>query len=256
MSTFFISDLHLCEQRPRITELFVHFMQTRARDASSLYILGDLFELWIGDDYVPNGLHDVIDALRHYAASQGDLYVLHGNRDFLLGEQFEVMTGCQLLPDPTIIDLNGTRTLLTHGDELCTDDVDYMEFRSQVRQPEWQKSFLNKPVEQRLAFAEKARLESQSHTSHKPMDIMDVNQRAVEQWLLKHDVTQMIHGHTHRPQTHTFSLEGKTMTRIVLGDWYEQGSLLECTAQGCQLETLPVQQTPAAANDTVNKPGG
>ena len=238
MSTLFISDLHLSGERPEIIELFIAFMKTRARDADSLYILGDLFEAWIGDDYVPGELRGVIKALRNYTTSGRDLYVMRGNRDFLLGEQFEVITGGQLLPDPFLIDLNGTRTLLSHGDALCTDDVEYLRFRAQVRNPDWQKAFLDKSVEQRLAFANQARQESKAHTLQKPADILDVNQGAVEQFLHEHNVTQLIHGHTHRPQTHTFTLDDKTMTRIVLGDWYEQGSVLECTPKGCELRNL------------------
>lgn len=241
MSTLFISDLHLSEERPHIIELFIEFLQTRARDASALYILGDLFEVWIGDDYVPRELQHVIAALKDYSAANHELYVMRGNRDFLMGEQFEVMTGCRLLPDPWRIDLNGTKTLLSHGDELCTDDVEYMKFRHQVRQPAWQQAFLDKSVEQRLEFAREAREQSRAHTGRSAMEIMDVNQSAVEQCLSQHQVTQLIHGHTHRPHIHHFTIDDIPMTRMVLGDWYEDGSVLECTASGCQLQNLPLR---------------
>jgi UDP-2,3-diacylglucosamine hydrolase len=169
---------------------------------------------------------------------------MRGNRDFLMGEQFEAMTGCRLLPDPWHIDLNGTKTLLSHGDELCTDDVEYVKFRKQVRQPAWQQAFLDKSVEQRLAFAQEAREQSRAHTGQTAMEIMDVNQSAVEQCLLQHDVTQLIHGHTHRPQIHHFTFNDTPMTRIVLGDWYEHGSVLECTPSGCRLQNLSLRHPP------------
>lgn len=246
MATLFISDLHLSGQRPHIIELFTAFLNTRARDADALYILGDLFEAWIGDDFVPGELRGVIKALRGFSASNHQLYVMHGNRDFLLGEQFEVMTGCQLLPDPYLIDLYGTPTLLSHGDLLCSDDVEYQKFRSQVRDPSWQKAFLDKSVAQRQAFADQARQESQVQTRQKSLQIMDVNQDDVEQIFLQYDVSRLIHGHTHRPQTHTFTLSGKPVTRIVLGDWYEQGSVLTCSPQGCELGNLTATSEPPA----------
>lgn len=239
MSTLFISDLHLSAERPEIINLFVKFMRDDAQAASELYILGDLFEVWLGDDYLEPGLDPAISALKHYSDTGKPLYVMHGNRDFLMDSGFKQLTGCKLLPDPSLITLNGKLTLISHGDELCIDDIEYMEFRSMVRNPDWQKAFLAKPVEERIAYAKQARSESKSKTKQKAMEIMDVNQTAVEQLMAKHNVDLLIHGHTHRPNTHHFTSNSKNMTRIVLGDWYEHGSVLICNTQGCELKTIP-----------------
>jgi UDP-2,3-diacylglucosamine hydrolase len=241
MSTLFISDLHLSGERPEIIKLFLDFMATRATQADALYILGDLFEVWLGDDFIPPDAQMIVDALRKYSDSGHELFIMHGNRDFLVGERFAELSGCQLLPDPSLIDLYGTQTLIGHGDLLCTDDVDYMKFRQQVRNPQWQQAFLAKSVEERIALAKQARDESKKQTSNLAEAIMDANQGTVEQVMADHGVTQMIHGHTHRPNVHHFNLDNQQRTRIVLGDWYEQGSVLECSEQGCQLQTLPVQ---------------
>ena len=241
MSTIFISDLHLSGERPDIIRLFLDFMATRAQQSDALYILGDLFEVWLGDDFIPPDAQPVVDALNNYSSSGRGLFVMHGNRDFLMGEQFAELTGCQLLDDPCIIDLHGTKTLLCHGDQLCTDDVDYMRFRQQVRNPQWQQAFLAKSVDERIAIAKQARQESKKQTSSLAEEIMDANQNAVEQLMLESNVNQIIHGHTHRPNTHRFTLKDQPRTRIVLGDWYEQGSLLECNDQGCTLQSLPVE---------------
>ncbi|WP_455202358.1 UDP-2,3-diacylglucosamine diphosphatase [Kaarinaea lacus] len=240
MSTLFISDLHLSGERPDIIKLFLEFMATRAKEADALYILGDLFEVWLGDDFIPPDAQTVVNALRDYSDSGRKLFVMHGNRDFLMGDHFAEITGCNLLPDPSIIDLYGTKTLIGHGDLLCTDDVDYMRFRQQVRNKDWQTAFLAKTVEERIAIAKQARQESKKQTSSIAEEIMDANQNTVEQVMQEHNINQMIHGHTHRPDTHTFVLDNQQRTRIVLGDWYEQGSLLECTEKGCELQTLPV----------------
>lgn len=240
MSTLFISDLHLSAERPDIVKLFLEFMATRAKEADALYILGDLFEVWLGDDFIPPDAQMVLNALHDYSDSGRKLFVMHGNRDFLMGDRFAELTGCDLLPDPSIMDLYGTKTLIGHGDLLCTDDVDYMRFRQQVRNKEWQTAFLAKTVEERIAIAKQARQESKKQTSSIAEEIMDANQNTVEQVMQEHGINQMIHGHTHRPETHTFDLDNQQRTRIVLGDWYEQGSLLECTEQGCELQTLPI----------------
>lgn len=243
MSTLFISDLHLSEERPDIIRLFIEFMNGRARDSEALYILGDLFEVWLGDDYISSGLQPVIDTLKDFSHSGHNLYIQHGNRDFLLGESFAASTGAWLLPDPSVIDLNGIRTLISHGDELCTDDVDYMAFRRQVRNADWQRAFLAKPIEERMRIAQNARQESKTQTRQKTPEIMDVNQDAVQALMRAHDVQQMIHGHTHRPNTHHFEANHLPMTRIVLGDWYDQGSVLDCGRQGCELQVLPLTAT-------------
>jgi len=238
MNLLFISDLHLATERPEIIELFVKFINTDARNADALYILGDLFEVWLGDDYCEPGLEPAINALKNFSESGIPLFVIHGNRDFLMGTGFENMTGCKLLPDPSTIQLGETLTLISHGDELCIDDTEYMAFRQMVRDPQWQNTFLSKPIEDRIAFAKQARSESISKTQQKAMDIMDVNQNAVEQLMTKHKVELLIHGHTHRPNTHHFEVNGKTLTRIVLGDWYEQGSVLVCNNNNCTLERI------------------
>ena len=240
MRTLFISDLHLSAERPDIIKLFTRFMENEAQHSQALYILGDLFEVWLGDDFIPDELEVVIDSLKNYTNANHELYVLHGNRDFLLGERFEALTGCKILPDPSLIELNQTKTLISHGDELCIDDVDYMAFRKQVRNEQWQQEFLAKPIEERIAFAKHARQESIKQTQQKELEIMDVNQGAVEQLMQEYDVNCLIHGHTHRPNTHRFQINQQPVTRIVLGDWYQQGSVLSCDDQGCTLSTLPL----------------
>ena len=166
------------------------------------------------------------------------VYVLHGNRDFLLGEEFTQITGCRLLPDPTLIDLYGTPVLLMHGDTLCTDDVDYQNFRRIVRDPQWIKKFLAQSRDQRNTVVRDLRATSKAAMAEKPPDIMDVNPSAVESVMRTHRVHHLIHGHTHRPAQHDLLLDGQPARRTVLGDWYEQGSVLECDARGCVLESL------------------
>ena len=227
MSTLFISDLHLDPERPHIVDLYTAFLRGAARQADALYILGDLFESWIGDD--DDGM-----LAQHVAAETGALsaggvpvHFLHGNRDFLLGPDYAARAGMRLLPDPTVAEFGGERVLLMHGDTLCTDDVDYQKFRMLVRNPDWQRQFLAKPLGERRAFAAQARGESARQTSMKPAQIMDVNQVAVEAALRAHGVRRMIHGHTHRPARHRFEFDGEPAERIVLGDWYEHSSVLE-----------------------------
>ncbi len=213
-------------------------MNSEARNADALYILGDLFEVWLGDDYCEPGLEPAINALKDYSNSGKPLFVIHGNRDFLMGPGFEKKTGCKILPDPSPLTLHGKNALISHGDELCIDDTEYMEFRKMVRDPQWQNAFLAKPIEERIAFAKQARSESISKTSQKAMDIMDVNQNSVEQLMTQHGVDLLIHGHTHRPNTHHFNIDGEPKTRIVLGDWYENGSVLTCDDKECELKTI------------------
>lgn len=226
MSTLFISDLHLDEARPHIVELFTAFLATDARNADALYILGDLFESWIGDD------DDSALALRVAAATSAlrdggvPVYFMHGNRDFLLGADYARRAGMTLLSDPTIIELGGERILLMHGDTLCTDDADYQKFRSLVRNPQWQAQFVARSLGERRAFAAQARGESRKQTAMKAAEIMDVNPAAVESAMREHGVRRLIHGHTHRPATHRLNVGGQAAERIVLGDWYEQSSVL------------------------------
>lgn len=237
--TLFISDLHLDPGRPEITQLFLAFLQ-RARTAESLYILGDLFEAWIGDDDDSELALTVQDGLRQLSEHGTPVYLMHGNRDFLLGNDFESRAGCRLLPDPTVIDLYGAPTLLMHGDLLCTDDREYQQFRSQVRDPAWQRNVLSKPLSERRQMAAALRGESQQAIAGKDAQIMDVNQGEVETVMRRHGVRRLIHGHTHRPAVHEFELDGAPARRIVLGDWYDQGSTLYCDTGGCELTTLPV----------------
>ena len=238
--TLFISDLHLDASRPAITALFLDFLRTEATQAQALYILGDLFEAWIGDDDPAPEHQPVISALHELAAQGVALYFMHGNRDFLIGAEFAARSGCTLLTDPTLIDLYGTATLLMHGDTLCTDDSAYQQFRAIVRDPHWQRDFLAKPLEIRRQIARAARTESAAHTASAAYEIMDTNQDAVIAALRAHHVNQLIHGHTHRPAVHDIEFDSTPAQRIVLGDWYEQGSVLRCDADGCRLDSLPL----------------
>jgi len=248
-TTLFISDLHLCGTRPAITRLFLEFLQRRARTARALYILGDLFEYWIGDEAAEQPeFRPMIDGLRQLTAGGTPVFVMHGNRDFLMGSRFEQASGCRLLADPARLDLHGVPTLLMHGDSLCTDDVEYMQFRAQVRNPAWQKAFLAKPATEREAIVRNYREISKASTAAKKPEIMDTNQRAVEAVMREHRVHRMIHGHTHRPREHVFDLDGQPARRMVLGDWYEQGSVLRVDDRGWQLESLPLAR--ADAKDT------
>ncbi len=250
MATLFISDLHLCTDRPEITRLFLHFLKSDASEAEALYILGDLFEYWVGDEATEfAGMIPIIRGLRELSDSGVPLFAMHGNRDVLLRAGFEAATGARLLRDPTVVDLYGQATLISHGDYLCTDDVEYQEFRHMVRDPAWQDRFLARDLDEREAVIRTYREVSRSNTAAKSPEIMDVNPDAVRTAMRQHGVTRMIHGHTHRPAIHTFDLDGAVAQRIVLGDWYEQGSVLECTRQGCELrgvhgDSLRTAETP------------
>ena len=238
MTTLFISDLHLSDQRPAITEAFIGFLEGEARSAGALYILGDLFEVWLGDDMVLPAYARAIEAMHRLADAGVPLFVMHGNRDFLLGDDFAAMSGAQRLPESTVIDLHGTPTLLLHGDTLCTDDVEYQKFRAMVRNPAWQAEVLAKSPEERLALARQFREMSMAEMQGKSEAIMDVNADAVAAAFREAGVRQMIHGHTHRPAIHDLEIDGEPARRIVLGDWYDQGSVLECDPEGCRLRTL------------------
>jgi UDP-2,3-diacylglucosamine hydrolase len=234
-----ISDLHLSPTRPAIVHLFCSFLEHRAPTASALYILGDLFEYWIGDEAISDpSLRPIIQGLQALTDAGVPVFLMHGNRDFLIGPHFAASTGAQLLPDPFPTELAGAPALLTHGDILCTDDVEYQRFRAQIRQPAWISAFLEKTVPERIAMAQQYRELSKNATSAKPADIMDVNQDAVRQMMQEYSVRCLIHGHTHRPAHHRFVLDGAEASRIVLGDWYEQGSVLECDRTGFRLTRL------------------
>jgi UDP-2,3-diacylglucosamine hydrolase len=232
----FISDLHLCADRPEITASFLDFLRNTATPARSLYILGDLFEYWAGDDEVEDSHHQqVILALRDLSNTGVAIFLMHGNRDFLIGSDFCNIAHVSLLKDPTIIDLFGTKTLLSHGDALCTDDIAYQTFRLQVRDPKWQADFLSQSLAARKQQVEAIRQRSEQEKSGKSVAIMDVNNEAVAALLKVHAYPSLlIHGHTHRPKKHTLQIDGHSITRWVLGDWYEQGSYLMCNRDGCQ----------------------
>ena len=235
MRTLFISDLHLSEERPTITELFLRFCAEEAPGAEALYILGDLFEIWLGDDYVLPHYDGPCRALARLAAGGTPVYFIAGNRDFLLGPDGAARCGMTLLAEPTVMDLYGTPTVLLHGDTLCTDDVPYQEFRRMVRDPAWQRDFLARPPQERLAMARRVREISRTETAAKPEEIMDVNAGAVAMAFRAAGVRQMIHGHTHRPALHALEVDSTPARRLVLGDWYHRGSFLECDAAGCRL---------------------
>ena len=236
MSTLFISDLHLHESRPQITRAFFHFLQTRAIHADALYILGDFFDAWIGDDDDSALAQDVANGLNQLHTQDVAIYFIHGNRDFLLGNDYADKAGMTLLPEQIVIDLYGTPTLLMHGDELCTGDSEYQQFRAMVRSAQWQQQILSQPLGARRALAAQLREKSQSMNSLKADDIMDVTLAEVIARMSTTGVTQLIHGHTHRPARHAMELNGKPAERIVLGDWHEYGWCINATPDGLTLE--------------------
>jgi UDP-2,3-diacylglucosamine hydrolase len=235
----FVSDVHLDEGAPQGRRQFLDFLRTEAAGARALYILGDLFEAWVGDDDAAGERAEVLAALRDLTGSGVACFLLHGNRDFLIGEDFCRRTGCQLLPDPVIAELDGERVLLTHGDALCTDDHAYQELRTIVRTPIWQRRFLDLPLADRQMLANEVRAGSRAHTTRTIPTIMDVNAAAVAAAFSAARVSRMIHGHTHRPAVHDALMEGRPVQRIVLGAWYEQGSYLVREAGRYELRTLP-----------------
>lgn len=234
MSTYFISDLHLCDQQPQITKRFIQFCQSKARQARALYILGDLFEYWLGDDVLDKTSQTVKMHLQKLSEHGVDVYFIAGNRDFLLGQDYANSCGMKLLKEPHVIELNKEKILLIHGDAECTDDIAYQQVRTMLRDSKWQQQFLAKSIEERIVFAQNAREQSQKHTKNAMSgteDIMDVNQYAIEQQFDEHDVELMIHGHTHRPGIH----QHQQRTRIVLGDWHHQVSYLKLNDTGFEL---------------------
>lgn len=235
----FISDLHLCASRPQITAAFIEFLRSTASKAKALYILGDLFEYWAGDDDIEDASHQkIISAFRMLADSGVKIFFMHGNRDFLIAEKFCQAANVTLLHDPILIDLYGKKILLSHGDDLCIDDVAYQQFRSQVRNKQWQADFLSQPLQSRKTQIEAIRVRSEQEKSQKSQDIMDVNADAVNALMKKHHPDLFIHGHTHRPGQHQLEIDGKIITRWVLGDWYEQGSYLVFDQLGCKSTSL------------------
>jgi UDP-2,3-diacylglucosamine hydrolase len=239
MSRLFVSDVHLEAGAPEAVEQFLDFLRTHAADAEALYVLGDLFETWVGDDDPDPAKARVCEGLRALTTRGTGCFVLHGNRDFLIGRDFCRNTGSRLLADPVVVDLNGERVLLTHGDALCTDDHSYQELRSIVRTPEWQRRFLSLPLFERELLANKARAGSREHISRTIPDIMDVNEDTVSTAYRATRVRRIIHGHTHRPAVHDTDIEGEPAQRIVLGAWYEQGSYVAYENGRYELRSLP-----------------
>ena len=240
MTTLFVSDLHLDPERPAITELFGRFLDGEARDADALYILGDLFEAWVGDDDPSEAGTFVAARLKALTDAGVPTYFIRGNRDFLLGDAYAKRAGMTILPDPAVILLQGEATLILHGDLLCSDDTAYQQFRTQTRDPRWQAQFLAQPLAARLAFAAQARAASKARygelqASGQSETITDVSPATVREWFARYGIRRMIHGHTHRPAIHD---EGGGATRIVLGDWYQQGSVLRASEDGFDLTAL------------------
>ncbi len=233
--TLFISDLHLSAERPATVALLLRFLTEVAAEADRLYILGDLFDVWLGDDDCSQPIPEVTAALANLSAGGTKLYLMHGNRDFLIGEQFCRAAGCELLPDPTIIDLAGEATLLMHGDLLCTHDSTYQQTRTMLRSDEFIQEFLAKPLSERALFASDARHKSDAATAMLEDTVMDVDSATVAEQMLKYQTRVLIHGHTHRPALHEFMLNREPATRIVLDEWHEDGGSYLCAnEQGLQ----------------------
>jgi len=236
--TLFLSDLHLEDEAPERTEWLLNLLAGPARKSEAIYILGDLFEYWIGDDALSATAQRVASAMAKLRAAGVACYFMHGNRDFLLGEKYAALAGLELLPEAYTVDLYGTPTLLLHGDTLCTDDTEYQAFRQQSRNPAWQASMLALPVPQRIQLAQNARAASEKHLASATMDIMDTNAEAVCKAFRTYKVSRMIHGHTHRPALHQIDLGDEQAERYVLADWYTEGSYLEVSAEGITSRTL------------------
>ena len=239
MARLFVSDVHLDAGAPLATEQFLGFLAAYAAHAEALYILGDLFEAWVGDDDQDEQKQRVCAALQSLTRGGVACFALHGNRDFLLGAGFSARSGCRLLTDPVVAEFDGERVLLTHGDALCTDDHAYQELRSLVRTSAWQRRFLALPRSHRELLADEARAGSRRHTARTVPYIMDVNDGAVAAALRAARVRRVIHGHTHRPGVHDFELDGAPAQRIVLGAWHEQGSYVSYERGRYELRELP-----------------
>ncbi len=236
--SLFISDLHLAADHPHSLAAFQHFIATLASRAEALYILGDLFEYWAGDDDLLDPFHQqIISALRSLSNTQ--VFLMHGNRDLLMGETLAKACGATLLPDPTLITLYGTATLLSHGDALCTGDIEYQHFRSQVQSIDFKQKFLSRSLTERKAYIEQLRQRSTAEKQIKNSAIMDVNDEAVARLLRQHQYPCLIHGHTHRPDRHEHQVDGKLCERWVLGDWDKQANALRCDSNGITRITIP-----------------
>ena len=243
MTTLFVSDLHLDATRPHVTALFLRFLREEARSARALYVLGDLFEAWVGDDDPDPVGADVAEGLRAVADAGTPVRFIRGNRDFLVGADYARRAGMTILADPAVVMLDGRPVLLLHGDLLCTADAGYMAFRAQTRDPHWQAQFLAQPLEARLAFAANARVQSRTHQATLKEagtmeTITDVTASTVDEHFSRYGIDLMIHGHTHRPAIHSLQVGGRERRRVVLGDWYEQGSVLRASGGELRLDAL------------------
>ncbi|MFS0827164.1 UDP-2,3-diacylglucosamine diphosphatase [Pseudomonas phoenicis] len=237
-----ISDLHLQEQRPDITRAFLDLLAGPARQAKALYILGDFFEAWIGDDAMTPFQRSICQALRQLSDSGTQVLLMHGNRDFLIGKAFCKAAGCILLPDPCVVELSGERVLLMHGDTLCTQDVAYMKLRRYLRNPLTLWVLRHLPLSTRHKLARKLRSESRAQTRMKASDIVDVTLEEVPRQMAAHGVRTLIHGHTHRPAVHDLLVEGQPARRIVLGDWERSGWAVQADEHGLRLYSFPIEQ--------------
>jgi UDP-2,3-diacylglucosamine hydrolase len=236
--TLFLSDVHLSPDDPATPTLFLELLGGRARDAEALYVLGDLFDVWVGDDDPSPFNARVVAALRALVDQGTAVFLMRGNRDFLIGVDFATRSGCRLLEDTMVIELDGTATLLMHGDTLCTDDHEYQRFRATSRTPEWRSAMLAKPLEERLGLAAAYRRTSREHKERLAENIMDVNRRTVAASMRQFGVRRLIHGHTHRPAVHHFDLDGEAATRHVLAQWEGVGSILCWDEAGPRVEVL------------------
>jgi len=239
VTTLFISDLHIDSSCPAITAQFLRLLGEDARGAEALYILGDLFESWVGDDAADEDQLAAIAGIKALTDGGVPCFVMHGNRDFLLGDRFCSLSGARMLPDPVVVTLYGEPVLVMHGDALCTDDRAYQRLRATVRDPGWQRQFLALSVASRRALAGAARVGSQAHTATLEYSIADVNSTSVETALRRAATSTLLHGHTHRPAIHPLTVDKRSCTRIVLGDWHRQGSLLRWDRGGPELISLP-----------------
>jgi len=239
VTTLFVSDLHLEADRPEIADQFLRFLETEAQGADALYILGDLFESWVGDDDPNEHYAWIRQALRKLTRKNIPVFFMHGNRDFMVGATFAEQTGITILDDPSIKEIHGDMVLLSHGDVYCTDDIEYQAVRKMTRDPDWQAMMLQKSLEERVAFAAQARAASLAHGGTINEDITDVNSDAIDGALREAGVSIMLHGHTHRPAVHDLEIDGTPARRIVLGDWYEQGSVVRWDENGPVLAKMP-----------------
>jgi len=239
--TYFIADLHLSDSRPDISAAFYHFLNTHIlnQDVDALYILGDFYEVWVGDDYETPLSKEVASRLKQISDSGTPVFFIHGNRDFIIRNKYAKQAGMTLLSEQTVIDLYGTPTIILHGDEMCTQDIEYQKFRKKARGWWWPRLMLALPLWYRRSVAKKAREKSKQNQAGKSLEILDVTQEAVLDVFAKHQVKNMIHGHTHRPNVHHYKEQGTELTRTVLGDWYTQGSYLVVTPDSQKLVSTP-----------------